>query len=81
MDNPDDSHGPFTLSLSADEALVLFECLARSDDQQRVEIVHPAERHALRTVEGQLERALVATFDARYAELLAAARARLAPAE
>ena len=81
MDNPDAAREPFTLSLSADEALVLLECLARGDATERIEIQHPAERHVLYSLEAQLERSLVATFDAQYRELLAAARERVATAE
>lgn len=81
MDNPDVAREPVTLTLSADEALVLFELLASDDAAASVEIVHPAERQVLQNVLCQLERELVSPFDARYADILAAARSRLATLE
>jgi hypothetical protein len=68
-----------TIELSDDEALVLFELLARHGDRadRLVHLDHPAERNALWAVEAQLERKLVVPLRPDYADLLAAARARV----
>ena len=65
------------LRLTADEALVLFECLARWEDQGAPALADPAEQQVFYRLSGALERALVAPFRADYAELLSAARARV----
>ena len=69
------------LALGPDEALVLFEFLARFTHDERLAIEHPAEERALWALLGGLERRLVAPLDPRYDELLAAARARLVAEE
>ena len=66
-----------TLTLGPDEALVLFELLARYEEQARLTVEDPAEDEVLTRLLGRLERHLVAPFDARYRELLAGARARI----
>ena len=69
-----------TIELSEDEALVLFDLLARhgeGDDDRLVRLKHAAERNALWAVEAELERKLVAPLRPDYAELLATARARV----
>ena len=63
--------------LSADEALVLFDMLARSGDAGSPVVEHPAEEQVLWRIEGALERQLVAPFDRDYAEQLAAAQTRI----
>lgn len=63
--------------LSADEALVLFDMLARSGDAGALVVEHPAEEQVLWRFEGALERQLVAPFDPDYAAQLAAAQARI----
>jgi hypothetical protein len=68
---------PLTVSLTNDEALVLFEWLATEDEKGRFGSIHPAERKVLWTVEGQLERALVEPLQPGYADALAAARDRV----
>ena len=68
---------PLELPLAPDEALVLFEFLSRYEAQDRLSIDDPAEDHVLTQLLARLERHLVAPFDPRYAELLAAARARI----
>lgn len=66
--------------LSAEEALILHDLLWRwfdpgSEMSPFSTALHPAERAVLDVVlAAQLEKQLVAPFDARYAELLAAAR-------
>ncbi len=63
-----------TLELSADEALVLFDWLARtSDAREPVPFADQAERRVLGDLLCMLERVLVEPFSADYASLLAAA--------
>jgi len=61
------------IDLTADEALVLFEWLSQFD----LQAASAAERSALDGLLAALERTLVEPFRADYAELVAAARARL----
>lgn len=73
--------GDVTITLTSDEALVLFELLHRWEDSDRVNAPeHQGEQVALWNLSALLERALVEPFDAGYADLVAAARDRLAPA-
>ena len=81
MDNPDAAREPIRLDLSADEALILFEWLAQGEEHGQFDSLAAAERQVLHSLEAQLERTLVAVLDPRYAELLRAARARVAPGE
>jgi hypothetical protein len=67
------------LNLSHDEALVLFEFIARfCDDNQPLELRHNAEYLALMGISCQLDRMLVEPFESSYREKLEAARERLA---
>ncbi len=66
-----------SISLSADEALVLYEFLSRYGDSNRLEIVDQAEQRALWDLCALLEKALVEPLDPAYQELLNAARERL----
>ena len=67
-----------TLELSADEALVLFEWLARTSDAGHpMPFADEAERRVLGNVLCLLERVLVEPFSAEYDSLLQAARSRL----
>ena len=68
---------PLAVSLSRDEALVLFEFLSRYERDERLSIEDSAEAHVLTKLLGDLERRLVAPFEARYVELLAGARTRV----
>jgi hypothetical protein len=68
---------PVAVSLSCDEALVLFEFLSRYEQDERLSIEDRAEDYVLTKLLGDLERGLVAPFDPRYADLLAGARARV----
>lgn len=71
-----------TLSLTSDEALILFDLLHRWEDDERVSAPqHQAERVALWNLSALLESELVEPFDPRYAELVSAARTRLATNE
>ena len=66
------------LSLTPDEALVLFEMFARFGASDRLTLDHAAEYLALQRVSAQLDKALVTPFDPAYATCLEAARARVA---
>lgn len=64
-----------TLALFADEALVLFDCLARtSDASEPVPFADQAEQGVLRGLECKFERVLLEPFSPGYATLLGAAR-------
>ena len=68
------------IELTEDEALVLFEMLARSEVdsvERQLRLEHVAERNALWALHAQLERVLVAPFQRDYDELLAGARTRV----
>jgi hypothetical protein len=66
------------ISLSGDEALVLFEFFARFHEKNEFQIRNNAEFVAFMGLSGQLENALVAPFQATYRGQLEAARKRLA---
>lgn len=66
------------IRLSQDEALVLFERLHRSEDQDGLsQPVHHGEQVALWSLSALLERELVEPFADNYLDLLAGARDRL----
>lgn len=65
------------LSLTQDQALVLFEFFARFQESNRLRLLNNAEFVALSAVAAQIESSLVQPFDHRYGELLAEAQARL----
>lgn len=65
-----------TLGLTSDEALVLFEWLARFNNGVG-EFEDQAEQRVLWDLEAMLEKALVAPLRADYAELLATAREKV----
>ena len=66
-----------TLSLTHDQALVLFEWLSREDGKSDLPTEHPAEQKVLWEIEAQLERALVEPLQPDYAALVSAARERV----
>ena len=71
-----------TITMNADEALVLFELLAREIDDRRSAritgvIDHPAEFWVLNSVFGNLQRELVEPFKDDYREIVASARERI----
>jgi len=66
------------LEVSRDEALVLFELLARFQDSGTLSVQHPAEFLALSQIAGQLEKTLAEPFAPEYRELLDRARGKLA---
>lgn len=65
------------ISLSADEALVLFEFLSRFDESNELTIVDQAEERALSNLLGPLQKQLVPPFQQDYVEQLQQARNRL----
>ncbi len=66
---------PVTIELTGDEALVLFEWLAKLDEAKLVE--GEAEKRVLAGVEAALERVLVEPFEKNYGELVEQARQRI----
>ena len=77
MENPDAANEPIAVQLSADDALVLFQFLSRFEQDETSTINDPAGGHALARLLAQLEKKLIAPFDARYLSILQAAQARL----
>ncbi len=68
---------PVTLTLTHDEALVLFEFLARNEAADRFPIADQAEERALWNLLALLEKRLVEMFLPNYIELVEQARTRL----
>ncbi|MBA3560321.1 MAG: hypothetical protein H0W30_17195 [Gemmatimonadaceae bacterium] len=66
------------LTLTYDEALVLFDFFARFQDTDLLRFAHVAEFLALERISAQIDKSVVEMFDPDYVQLLAAARARLA---
>ena len=70
------------VKLSGDEALAIFEVLARrAETGGRVELRHAGESRALDALEAALEARLTEPFDADYRELIRDALDRLAAAD
>lgn len=68
-----------TITLSHDEALVLFEFFSRfCEEDDDFTLRHTAEYLAFMRVAAQLDKAIVEPFRPEYAELLQAARDRIA---
>jgi hypothetical protein len=70
---------PVVVSLTHDEALVLYDWIHRMEDEKRVEALtaHKGETVALWNLSALLERELVEPFQANYGSLVDDARARL----
>jgi hypothetical protein len=66
------------IKLSEDEAIVLFEFFERFDEKERLYFVHPAEYLALMKISAQIDKSTAAMFSRSYAEILKAARERIA---
>ena len=62
------------IKLSQDEALVLFEFLARYDEQESLDIEDRTEEYVLWTLHAELEKQLVQPLKPNYVELLSKAR-------
>ena len=75
---PSESRGEVSLTMSSDEALVLFDWLARTSAATHpVPFADPAEQLVLWNVEALLERVLVAPLKPDYDVLLDDARRRV----
>jgi hypothetical protein len=71
-----------SISLTGDEALVLFELLHRWEDQEQVSVPrNEAEQVALWNLSAALEKVMREPFGPEYARLLSEAQARLTPTE
>lgn len=68
---------PVTATLTQDEALVLFEFLARNEEADNFPVADEAEERVLWRLHGQLEKQIAEVFDPNYHELVRQARARL----
>ena len=66
-----------TITLTADEAVVLFEFLSRFSGTDKLAIEDQAEERALWNLCCIFEKSLVVPFDVSYLEVLQAARNRL----
>lgn len=60
--------------MSPDEALVLFEWLARENERDALPFDHPAEQRVLWDIEAILEAKLLVPFKPDYGELVRKAR-------
>ena len=65
------------IELTKDEALVLFEFLARFEESELLQIIDPAEERALWNIHSLLQKQLVMPFSSEYRSLLKIARNRL----
>jgi hypothetical protein len=72
--------GNVALNLSREEALVLSEWLHRFNSEDQT-FEDQAEQRVLWDIEAMLESELVEPLDPKYAELLAAARAKVRDSE
>jgi hypothetical protein len=66
------------ISLTHDEALVLFEFFARFQESDQFALRHNSEFIAFSHIAGQIEETLVEPFKSDYLELLQKAQKRLA---
>jgi hypothetical protein len=67
------------VTLTSDEALVLFELLHRWEDSGEIDtVLIPGEQTALWALSGRLESILVEPFEGNYRERVTYARQRLA---
>ena len=73
----DDSEEKVIIELSKSEALVLFEFLYRTSDDDSLTMADQAEQRALWNLESVLEKALAEPFLPNYKELLDQAKERV----
>jgi hypothetical protein len=66
------------ITLSHDDALVLFEFFSRFKDTDNFTLQHNAEYIAFSRISAQIDKSLVEMFRPNYSELLCAARERVA---
>lgn len=64
----------YTLEITEDEAIVLFEFFSRFDNTDKLEFAHPAEYLALLKLSAQIDKTTAAMFDPDYDKLLSAAQ-------
>lgn len=69
------------LTLTHDQALVLFDWLTREDGRSAIPTEHHAEQKVLWQLEAQLESALVEPLLPGYVALVSAARERIVAGE
>lgn len=65
------------LTLSKEEALVLFEFLSRFSEEERLEIKCQSEAQVLWNVQGSLEKRLAEPLSKEYSSILEKARKKL----
>lgn len=68
----------YQLTITEDQAIVLFEFFERFGDKERLYFVHAAEYIALMKVSAQIDKATSVMFNKNYGELLKEARERIA---
>lgn len=68
----------YNLTISEDEAVLLFEFFERFEERERLYFVHPAEYIALMKISAQVDKTTAAMFKKNYGEILFDARERLA---
>lgn len=68
----------YKISISEDEAVVLFEFFERFDDTEELFFVHPAEYIALQNIARQICKTTTAMFRYDYAKIIDDARERIA---
>jgi hypothetical protein len=73
----DDTPEKIRITLSRQEALVLFDYLRRCDEEGQYSFADPAEQRVLWNLEGAIEKSLLEVFDPEYCELLRKAWAAL----
>ncbi len=66
------------ITISEDEALVLFEFFERFGDTGNLSLTHAAEYIALMKISAQIDKSIVAMFKPDYSILLETARQRVA---
>lgn len=68
----------YSVAITEDEALVLFEFFHRFEETEKLELAHSSEYVALMKVAGQLDKTTSAMFSPEYVTLLEDARRRIA---
>ncbi len=68
----------YSISLSEDDAVVLFEYFSRFDETDDLSFHHAAEYLALQRLAGQIDQTTSAMFKPNYGDILQAARSRIA---
>jgi hypothetical protein len=68
----------YSITITEDEALVLFEFFERFDKSDRMQFLHPAEYIALMRISSQIDRTTSAMLKPNYDTLLSNARSRIA---